>query len=175
MYNYFINGESQSYSFAQSNYEKFLASNDDEAWFGRLTGRTGYIVIEESAQFSNFPENSLYKRFITNYGAGDAQINGFGKYRVIYANEKAGFLVVKPIEGAVITGTGTPNKSINVTTRVTIHDTEFTFHRRSSIDASGNFSITIPYPGEYKVGESNMYVTEDAVMNGSKIQVGSVG
>lgn len=44
MYNYFVNGESQSYGFARNNYVDFLESTDPAAWHDRLKDRTGFIV-----------------------------------------------------------------------------------------------------------------------------------
>ncbi|WP_129112722.1 hypothetical protein [Halegenticoccus tardaugens] len=68
MYNGLVNGESESYGLAYSNYDSFMRATDGEEWYETLRNR---------ARGSSCPEDALGTRLHERYGGDDA-VSGLG-------------------------------------------------------------------------------------------------
>ncbi len=65
MYNHFVNGESQGYSYARNNYEAFVTGTDPDGWYDKFNGRVGYVVVTESND-EDIPDDSAQARLLEN-------------------------------------------------------------------------------------------------------------
>ncbi|SDZ98762.1 dolichyl-diphosphooligosaccharide--protein glycosyltransferase [Haloplanus vescus] len=176
MYNYFVNGESPSYGYAKGNYADFLASSAGAEWYQRLRDRTGFIVTEDLPQVSSTPAaESLYNRLHTDYGSGSDTTTGLAHYRAVYVSEDRSLKVFTLVPGAQLAGTASSNTEVTVTTRQSVSGVEFTYSRTIETDATGAYSVTVPYPGEYVVNGTRVRVSETAVQQNQTISVSTLG
>jgi dolichyl-diphosphooligosaccharide--protein glycosyltransferase len=171
MFNYFVNGESESYWFARQNYEKFLSSREPASEYRRLNDQVRFVVTKDLNQ--NAPADLTYARLHNRFGsAGSNGAPGVGHYRAVYASDDGSVKVFTLVPGANVTGTVGPNETVTVSTQVEIDGGEFEYTRRVEAGADGNFSVTVAHPGIYEVGNRTVTVGEDAVRNGGNVSVG---
>lgn len=171
MYNYFVNGQSQSYGFAQSTYVPFLESNNGSEWYTELKGRVGYIVTQDGFQTGQNTNRFLYTRLHTNYGSRANGISGLAHYRAVFATHDGTVKVFILVPGATIIGNEMGDSSLRVSTQVEIRGTQFDYERQIDRDLNGNFTVTVPYPGEYVIGDQRVTVSAEAVMNGAVVEL----
>lgn len=173
MYNYLINGESRSYSYARNNYEDFILSSDGAQWYEQFKGRVGFVVTrdlrDETSPFR------LQSRLHEQYGSASSTTSGVGHYRAMWESTDGSAKVFGLVAGATITGEGPPESQLALSTPVTISGTgrRTDYRRRVETDADGTFSITLAHPGEYEVtgadtGET-LTVDEAAVLDGGEL------
>jgi len=160
MYNYFVNGESQSYSFAQNNFADFVASTDGPRWYERLNGRIGFVVLtdDQSGQLSN-------ELFGQLEGQSDSE-SDLSHYKTVYVSDDGERRVFTLVPGAQLTGPVESNTTFTVSTDVTIDGSSYTYSRRVSTGSNGIYSLTVPYAGEYRIRGSTIRVSESDVLNG---------
>ncbi|MBX0304761.1 STT3 domain-containing protein [Haloarcula salinisoli] len=172
MYNYFVNGESRSYSYARNTHEAFLSSPNETEWYDRLRGRVGYVVTEDRAAS---PE-TMHSRLHTRYGSQNESVAGLGHFQAIYATESGSYKAFALVPGATITGTTSPNATVTASATVELPNGTFEYVRRTRADASGRYRIGVANPGEYAVESDNstatVTVNESAVRNGTERPVG---
>jgi len=166
MYNYFASGDSRSYGYARANYQTFLASPNETAWYDRLRGRAGYVVYSDVQA----PSGSIAER-LSAYGSRTENATGLAHYRAVHVSEGGEYRVFTLVPGATITGTDEPNATVRVSTTVEVSDRRIDYERRVTTNANGNYSVTVPYSGTYRVGGSEIQVTNDAVRNGTRITI----
>ncbi len=164
MYNAIVSGESRGYGFAQSNYGNFLNSLNASEWYQRLDGRTGFIVIDRHSELSSAGEETMYSR-LHDWG------NGTGHYRGVWASDDGSMKVFTLVPGAVVTGSAESNATVTATTTIEVAGTEVTYSRTTTADASGNYSVRVPYAGTYVIGGEEVTVSEEAVESGQSVRV----
>ena len=163
MYNAIVNGESRGYGFAQANYEDFLTSPNASDWYQRLNGRVGFVVVDRHSGLSDADEGTMYKRL-------HAWGNGTGHYRAVWASEDRSMKVFTLVPGATVTGSAEPNATVTATTTADIRGEEVTYSQTVTVDASGNYSVRVPYSGTYEIDGAEVMVSTEAVENGSTVR-----
>ena len=164
VYNYFVNGDSQSYGYARSNYPQVLNAEPGSA----PPGRVNFVVATPAG---NWSAGSVHDRLM-NYGKG---ASGLAHYRAAArAGETRAFAAVP---GANVTG----EIEANVTTATLVTDVrvpgwEFAYARETSV-SNGSYTVRVAHPGQYRVladgqEQATLVVPEDAVLNGTRIDAG---
>ncbi|WP_302081622.1 STT3 domain-containing protein [Salinibaculum rarum] len=169
VYNYFVNGQSQSYGFAQSNYRVFMAIPDPDAAVGLLNGRVRFLVTKP------FPVDSpaMGVRLHDHFGSRYEDVEGLSRYRAIYATESGDRKAFLVVPGATLDGTSPANATVSLETDIDIPGAAFTYERQVQTNASGEFTVDVAYPGTYELAADGQTwtvdVSEDAVMNGTTV------
>ncbi|WP_302082948.1 STT3 domain-containing protein [Salinibaculum rarum] len=172
VYNYFVNGQSRSYGFAQSNYRKFIVQQDSNAAAATIDGRVRFLVTE------SFPVDSpaMGVRLHDHFGSRYENVEGLSRYRAIYATESGDRKAFLVVPGATLAGTAPPNTTVSLETDVDIPGASFTYERQVQTNASGNFTVDVAYPGAYELTAGDQMrsvsVSESGVMNGTQIAAG---
>ncbi|WP_137284666.1 STT3 domain-containing protein [Halorussus salinisoli] len=173
MYNYFVNGESRSYGFAESHYESFLASKDPDAQYQKLGDRVGFVVTK-NLDVQEVPKDSNYARLHQRFGsAGPRGATGAGHYQMMHISDGGSVKAFAVVPGANITGTASVNATVTVSNSVEVDGKKFVYRRVAETGPDGEFSVTVSYPGTYSVGNQTVDVTESAVQNGGNVSVGA--
>ncbi len=167
-YNYFVSGDSQSYGYAQSNYDEFLISSDPASWYDQLSPRRFVVVTPRASQTSS---DQLGSQLYTQNGNPPTPAPGLAHYRLIYVSPDEKYKAFELVPGAIIKGQHQPNATITAETSVTVPGGSFSYPSETAADSAGNFSLRVPYPGTYQVGDQQVKVSEDAVYNGSTIPI----
>ncbi|QLG28655.1 hypothetical protein HUG10_14360 [Halorarum halophilum] len=173
MYNYFVNGESRSYGYAQSNYVQFISSQDAQAWYDRLSGRAGFVVTTPIVVGGN--ESNLGTRLHRHNGNRTADSPALAHYRLVHATADGEYKTFALVPGAVVEGQAEPNATVTLGTEVDVEGASFTYVRETTAGADGAYSVRVAHPGEYQVAGSNgsdgttITVPESAVRNGANV------
>lgn len=168
MFNYFVNGNSASYWYAQQNYEDFLFSSAPEEWYQELRERAGFVVT--TGPESGFVSKRMIDRLHEALGSGVSGISGLAHYRAVYSSPDGSVKAFTLVPGATITGTTTSDESLRVRTEVSIEGATFTYERIVE-PSDGEFSVIVPHPGDYQVDDRVVTITERAVTDGETITV----
>jgi len=166
VYNYFVNGESKTYRFARANYDTFLQSDDPGEWYNRLAGRTGFVVYGDEPYASGTVGAEL-----AAVGRQTATVPSLSHYRAVHVSDGGNYHVFAIVPGAELSGTAEPNTTVSARTTVTMNGNQYTYERRLSPSPNGSYSVTVPYPGEYRVDGAAVRVPESAVENGTVVPV----
>ena len=177
MYNYFVNGEARSYGYARSNHDQFLASSDPDDWFDQFQGRVGYVVVTERE--SAPATNTTYAALHEGLGIGVNDTAATGHYQLLASDDGVRTFAVVP--GATIRVTdpaaaGAIDGTVSATTDVAIDEagTNVTYeYARTAAIANGTATIRVAHPGEYRVGNRTVTVTDDDVLAGNRTTVPS--
>jgi len=180
MFNYFVSGRAENYSYAQSSYTKFVSSDRPGVWYERLRNRTGYVVLEPLPRRSNPMQEHLYVAYGSRWGGYEA----VSHYRVVYASENRDSKVFVLVPGARVTGRATPNATVEVRANVDVPHASFFYRKQVTTRPNGTYEAVVPYPGEYEVrtavGNENrngtgatatVTVPDPAVRNGTSVRV----
>ena len=159
LYNAFVSGDSQSYGYAQANYEQFLGSTDNQGWYERLRTRAAFIVADEDYTSEN--ETEMLASRLTDWGSGTSH------YRAVWTGGSKTVYTLVP--GATIRGTTDANATVTVTHEGTVSGQPFTYERTTTAAANGTYTVRVPYAGEYDVVGTTVEVPEDAVRNGEQV------
>ena len=166
VYNYFVSGDSRSYGYARANYERFLTSMNASEWYERLRGPAGFVVYASV----NTSVGTVGER-LDAYGSRTEDARGLAHYRAVYVSESGTYRVFTLVPGATITGTAEANATVTVTTRTRVSGVQVDYEREVRTGPDGAYSVTVPYPGTYQVGEAAVEVPETAVRNGTTVRV----
>lgn len=168
MYNYFVSGESQSYGYAQSTHDQYLAAEDPDAWYDRFQDRVGYVVItdRENAPATNTTYSALHK----GLGIGANDTVATGHYQLLATDEDVRTFAVVP--GATVRVSGTNGERVSATTSVAVADETFEYTRSAAV-TDGTAVIRVAHPGEYVVGNQTVTVTDGEIIAGNQINVSS--
>ncbi|PSQ53019.1 hypothetical protein BRD20_04800 [Halobacteriales archaeon SW_8_65_20] len=168
VYNYAVNGDSRSYSYARANYRSFLASNDSEDWYDRLSGRAGFVVYPTGDE-TGAPE-TIGSR-LAAYGSQTDGGDGLAHYRAVYESPDSEYRVFTLVSGATLTGTAAAaNTTVELSVQVDGEGFEASYERTVQTNATGEYRVTVPYPGTYTVGEETVRVSEAAVVEGETVR-----
>lgn len=170
MYNYFANGESESYSFARQTYPEFLTEDSPDEWAENNRDRVGYVVIKN--EDADLPAGTAYHMLQERLGVAMEYRNPLSHYRLLSLGGDgdspddwtlSAFAIVP---GATLTGTGTPGETVTTGTELTISGVTFPYEQAATVDDEGQFALTVPYPGEYTLKGTQVQVSESAVAAG---------
>ena len=174
MYNYFVNGEARSYAFAEDNYRDFLASKKPQKQYEKLHDRVGFVVTKNLNLRAAPDKKMMYVRLHKRLGAGGSGSgNALAHYRLMFVSGDNSIKAFALVPGANVTGEGNAGESLTLKKQVTVDGRTFTYTRRVSVGQNGTYSVTVPYPGRYTVGNQTVTVPESAVQNGGNVSVGS--
>ncbi|MDS0259765.1 hypothetical protein NDI56_10220 [Haloarcula sp. S1CR25-12] len=167
-YNYFVSGESRSYSYARTTYAAFLGGTNESRWYDRLRGRVGYVVTEDRT--GGGPQ-TMQSRLHDNYGSQNGSVAGLSHYRAVYATESGSHRAFALVPGATIAGTAGPNATVTATATVSVPGDEFEYTRRTRANRDGRYRLVVANPGTYTVDSpettATVTVNETAVRNGT--------
>jgi dolichyl-diphosphooligosaccharide--protein glycosyltransferase len=168
VYNYYTSGQSRSYQYAQQNYRSFITSREPEQWYAQLSAKpTGYVVVKPPRDGANPRPETIQSRLWTNWGSATAEVPGTSHYRVVYANEER--KVYELVSGATLVSAVPPNSSATASTEVSLSERSFTYEREVNSSPGGATAVTVPYPGEYSVGNATITVDSNAVEQGDYV------
>jgi dolichyl-diphosphooligosaccharide--protein glycosyltransferase len=167
VYNYFANGRSHSYYFAQEYYEGFVTGTDGEKWFKQIHSEVGLVVLEPVDGGS--PARSIHHRLYHEFGSNDGKVPGLSRYRLVYTNP-AGQRVFEVVNGAMLSGETTPNKAVLVETNVSVENHDFVYKRRTMADSNGEYTVRVPYKGTYELPDGRtITVTSEDIRSGAVV------
>ena len=166
MYNYFVNGESQSYGYAQSNYEPFITAGNPDSSYDRFQERVGYVVITEREGLPSV--NSTYAQLYEGYGVGANGTTATGHYQLLAADSGVRTFAVVP--GARLHVSGHGEKRVTATTSVAVSGKMVQYTR--DVPVSEDVAVVrVAHPGDYAVGNRTVTVSEEAVLTGAEVSV----
>ncbi|MFY4813868.1 STT3 domain-containing protein [Haloarcula sp. AONF1] len=174
VYNYFVNGKSQSYGYARGTYEPVVAATDPEKAHNRISGRVGYVVTTET----DIEEpTTMYVRLHQHFGSQNGDVDGLAHYRPLFTSEDGSHKAFAVVPGGTVKGTVAPNATVSVVTTVGVSDREVGYERQTTANRNGKFTVTVANPGTYTVttdsgSETTVEVTEQTVYDGGNVTVG---
>lgn len=171
LYNYFVNGRSRSYIYAEDHFGPFVSSPNPVKWYDRLKNNAGFIVTTPRVVTN---ESNIGTRLHRHNGSRVGSVSGLAHYRLQFVSSGGQFKVFRLVKGAVITGTAEPNATVEVQTRVEIGDSSFTYIRQTTANAEGNFAVRVAHPGTYTVQDGTVHVSDSDVKNGTSVSAGAV-
>jgi len=170
VYNYFVSGESESYSYARQTYGGFLRSPDADEWYGQFDGRVGYVVLSTDLNATA----TTYAHLTNDYGSRTPDQAGLAHFRPLYATPDGEKLTYQVVPGANLTGRATANETVTVRTNVTIPGASFIYERQTTADTAGDYSVRVANPGTYTIKTANetskVTVSAAAVRNGTTVE-----
>jgi dolichyl-diphosphooligosaccharide--protein glycosyltransferase len=146
----------------------FLFGTDAQQWYERLRDRTGFVVVPPEA-IGN--ATTIGTRLYQTDGSRTEAAPGLAHYRLVFVSEDTQQKVFTLVPGARIVGGARPNQTLTVETDVTVGSYDTTYEREVQTGANGNYSVTVPYASEYRVGGESVTVTETDVQNGTRVTV----
>ncbi|SDF00191.1 STT3 domain-containing protein [Halorientalis regularis] len=167
MFNYFVNGESRSYGYARQQYRTLYASGNESQWYRSHRNRVGYVVTE-SVSNSNASARSLFTRLHDGFGSRQSPVDGLAHFRAVFASDDGTYKAFRVIPGATITGTGPANATTTLSRSVDVPGAPFTYERQVRTNAAGEYAVTVPYPGEYRLWNETVSVSERNVTSGDR-------
>ncbi|SFC72441.1 dolichyl-diphosphooligosaccharide--protein glycosyltransferase [Halobiforma haloterrestris] len=167
MYNYFVNGESESYGYAANTYDEFLAAEEPDSWYDRFDGRVGYVVITGDRE--EIPAGTAMNQLHGELGAGSNGTDPLEHYQALYVGDETTAFAVVP--GATVTAELEPEETVTVATEREVSGETIVYEREVTAGEDGTLSVTVPYSGEYSVGGESLEVPEEAVENGETVTV----
>jgi dolichyl-diphosphooligosaccharide--protein glycosyltransferase len=170
MYNYFVNGESQSYGYARNTYEPFITASDPDAQYDQLAGRVGYIIVDSVD--IEVPKESTQGQLLRYLKSNTTKANPPAHYQLLSIGADQSLAAYAVVPGAKIAGETTPGEQVVVNTSVTVDGHSLTRGWTVTAGESGRYTVTVPYAGQYRIGETTVEVPSSAVMNGTQVTAG---
>ncbi|MEF8885915.1 MAG: STT3 domain-containing protein [Haloarculaceae archaeon] len=178
VFNYFVSGQSASYSYAQGNYSAFISSTNASGWYDRLRDRTGFVVLEPLPRRANTMQERLYYTYGSRWP--EQGYEAVSHYRAVYASGNRANKVFALVPGARISGRASPNATLELRTRVDIPNDSFPYRQQVTAGPDGRYELVVPYPGEYEVRRGGpdgnrtgtVVVPESAVRTGTTVRAG---
>jgi dolichyl-diphosphooligosaccharide--protein glycosyltransferase len=168
MYNYVVNGRSRSYAYARRHYENFLFTSDGVGWYDEFEGRVGFVVTREFETVGSAHDFHLYVRLQREFGSATDDAPGVGHFRAIYSSPDGEYKAFSLVPGATIVGS---TEAERVATDVSIPNAEFEYVRSIERDENGRATVVVAHPGEYRVGDRRVTVTDRAVRTGDTVRL----
>jgi len=160
-YNYLVNGESRSYGYAQSNFKEFLAADDPDMWYRRLSeaNRAGFVVASQVAGF-NDASGTTYEHLVGDWGERTSH------FRVIYADTSRDRKAYILVPGATVTGPGEPGEVVTMSLKADLGDETINLERTVEVNEHGVFITRTPLTGTVPITENDIEVTLGDVERG---------
>ena len=174
VYNYFVNGEAASYSYAERTYEDFLFSNDADTWYEEFADRVGFVVTRDLPHLGLIPASRVQSTLHNRFGSATiSNIGGVGHFRAMFATEDGARKVFRVVPGATIRGPAPEDTTrVRLVADVSIPGAEFEYVRRATV-TDGRFEVTVANPGTYRIGRAGttVEVSERMVQAGETLTV----
>jgi dolichyl-diphosphooligosaccharide--protein glycosyltransferase len=164
-YNYYVNGQSDSYAYALQHYEEFIRSTDPDQWYTELGSRAGFIITHSLD--TSVPSESTQARLHKRLGSRGDGVSGVAHYRPLYVSENRNRVLFQLVPGARLTGIAEPNKTFEIETEVEIEGRTFTYQRTVQTNQYGDYGVTVPNPGTYELDNRSYQVSPPQVENGT--------
>ncbi len=167
--NYLVNGETESYEYAQTTYGTFLGGNTTEGWYQRLEeNHVGFILVREVSGSEN---GTVYNQLYGAYGSQTDTAPALEHYRAIYATAENERIVFAVVDGATVVGTAEPGTTFTAETTTTLPPTgkTITYSQQVQVGDDGRYQFTTPYPGNYSLANGEVMVPESAVVDGRNV------
>lgn len=161
-YNYFVNGNSRSYQFAQEHYQQFLSTNHPTEWYRRYRNRVGFVVIEGGSAGGQMTSRLL------NYGTETEEFPALKHYRTLHVEGDNHIISLVP--GATILGV-TDDDSVQVQTNVQLEEESATYRTSTESNPYDAYALTVPYPGTYRLSGQRVEVDEPMVRSGTRVKL----
>ena len=195
MFNYGVNGESDGYGYARSNYEPFVSTRDPDSVADRFQGRVGYVAIKSLE--TEIPPQSGYAQLFEANGSATDVAAGSGRFQLAYVSPDATVKVFRPVTGARLVGTAPAGEAVTVETQTPVagENSPIAYERRTTADENGTYTVVVAHPGSYVVrgvngsagtgetsgsgtngsggGELTVTVPPEAVQNGTQVAIRS--
>jgi dolichyl-diphosphooligosaccharide--protein glycosyltransferase len=156
MYNYFVNGEAESYSYARETYRPFTTAGNFDAWYDRFDHRVGYVVMK-------------------NIHTVRPSMTPPSHYQLLYTTSDGSLASYAVVPGARVVGETAPDSQVVLNTSVPVDGRSPTREWTVTSGEDGHYNVTVPYSGEYQVDGTTIEVPSAAVMNGTRVTVGEHG
>jgi len=170
LYNYFVNGDSQSYGYARQTYGEFIRTGDPQAASEMLGSRVRFVVVDDVEEAQ---PQTMQARLHRHFGSRNGETGGVSHFRALFASDGGQKKAFVHVSGATLSGTATPNATLAVASDVDVPGASFTYQRQVDTNATGAFSLVVPYPGDYELTTDDaswrVTVSEEAVMNGTTV------
>jgi len=163
VYNWFVNGESGGYGYAQSNFDDFVTASDGRQWYERLRDRAGFVVTEAGTLSGGGGDGTIYEQLWDEDFAFDTD-----HYRLVWFDDGDSKRVFTPVPGATVTGPAADAEVVSIDGEAAAGDR--TTQISQNVDAKhGVYTETIPLPGRYEVGPQQVILSDADVMDGRVI------
>ncbi|UTF54879.1 MFS transporter [Natronosalvus rutilus] len=166
MYNYFVSGESERYGYARSNFGEFRSSDDPDGYYGQFEGRVGYVILTDLER--DVTTDTAQRQLLGGLGTG-GEGEPLAHYQLLYADEDRSTVAFAVVPGATINATGESGETVAVSTEVNVFGESFTYETEGKVGNNGRLEVTVPYAGEYTLGERTVTVNEGDVINGREV------
>ena len=171
MYNYFVNGEAQSYIYAQqrfddidrSDQDTFIEQTDAERAYDLVDDRPGFLVLERQP---SAPETTMQARLFRHHGSKFQGVPGLGHYQLVHVSEGEDYKAFRIVPGTTLTGQAPGKEVVTVSTQISIDGQQFTFERQAIVTENGWYATTVPNPGTYTVGNRTVEVSQADITRG---------
>ncbi len=166
MYNYFVNEEANSYDYARLNFDEFRSHTNPDRQYEEVGHRVGYVVVTDVGEA---PPDTTQEQLLGELGGGTETHDPLEHYQLLAVDDERSTATFALVSGATLSGSGGPGDRISISTNVSVDSESFSYDREVVVDQYGAFELTVPYPGEYTVGETTITVTETDVEQGATI------
>jgi len=177
VYNYFVNGEAASYSYAERTYEDFLFSNSNSApdWYEEFADRVGFVVTRDLPHLGLISSSTIQSTLHSRFGSATiSNIGGVGHFRAMFATDDGARKVFRVVPGATIRGPAPgETERVRLEADVSIPGAEFEYVRRATV-TDGRFEVRVANPGTYRIGRegTTVDVSERDVQTGGTVMIG---
>jgi dolichyl-diphosphooligosaccharide--protein glycosyltransferase len=143
---------------------------------------TASKVAQRTGDPSVLPVETTYVRLALHRGSRARNVSGLGRFRLLDVHRESGGerLAFAHVRGARVVGEGPKNATLSLRHTVDLQNATFTYRRVTRTTDSGEYSITVPYPGRYDLGwrksrlhdrNTSVEVTDVAVADGGVVRV----
>ena len=162
VYNWFVNGESRSYGFAQSNFRRFVAASDGQEWYERLGGRAGFVAVEENGASGSGERRTLHDQLWSDAFGVETD-----HYRAVWTDSDDSLRVFTLVPGARITGPAPANSTVTIDVSAEVGGQSKSITMESDVGEHGVYQETVPLPGTYDITDTSYTISEDNVEEGA--------
>ncbi|WP_135664251.1 LamG-like jellyroll fold domain-containing protein [Halorhabdus rudnickae] len=170
VYNYFLSGNSGSYSYAKSHFANVSLSETPVATYWKYADRVEYVVADGIADEGG--GGTLVDHLKSDVGSETTF--GWGHFRPVYTAPDGRPHVGQAVPGALVTGRAAGD-AVTIEGEPSIGREQIEYRRTVTTATDGWYAAIVPYAGEYAVDSASFSVTETAVRDGSVIRVDGVG
>jgi hypothetical protein len=168
-FNYFASGWAGAYGYAKQQYSDFITLQGafkTQPAYNRLRDiEHGYVAIQDTNVSG---AQSVYTKLKRQHGSNLSHNSPLANFRVVYKTTDDGWTVLKYVNGTRIIGEAPPGTVVTITTNVSLSGKQIHYQRKVQSNQYGEYAVTVPYPGVYKISEKNssIYVTNKNVTKG---------